>query len=150
MLVRGASVLLHLRVPKFYFCSDAFLRCLLLPFPQKRVALYCRSLAIFASVQNLIRVPARTRTYGAGTCFSRIHLYSVRRWTSSWRAASEIEYVTIERIHSLYILSRENRGLDGISLFEPIRDYPNLVRGAHLGGMLETRQETVALKDAPH
>jgi hypothetical protein len=66
----------HLRVPLSYPCCDLEL-CLfflLLPLPQKRAALYCLSLAMPVSVQNLIRVPATTRVDGAGTCFSRIHL----------------------------------------------------------------------------
>src|SRR5580704_7289158 len=68
--------LLHRRVPLPYPClaCGLFLFCLALPLPQNRAALYCLSLAMPFSVQNLIRVPATTRVDGAGTCFSRIHL----------------------------------------------------------------------------
>jgi hypothetical protein len=55
-------------------CLGILFVFLLLPLPQNRSALYCLSLAMPFSVQNLILVPATTRVDGAGTRFSRIHL----------------------------------------------------------------------------
>jgi len=75
-LVRGAPVFKHPRVPlhQFFPSVELFLFFLLLPLPQNRVALYCLSLIMSFSVQNLSRVPAITRAVGLGICFSRIHL----------------------------------------------------------------------------